>query len=486
MNTEQNSEPNIPPKIPPRIPPKTSTRRPPLSSTSPVSSHSPSLPTKGSPSQVGHKSPLHAPSASSRATENPNSIRSPQTFSGIQSTSQNNATVDSNSTNRCGTRPMPPVIPTSSGRQSNIRSTRSTARRAPHAPAAVQPRRPLPQAVKQEFSLPDVNNPETPRTSPMPEKRRKKAKRKRILVSIGLVLLLLVASSLIWVRYVIGVADSKFNRVDALSTTQSTPGTTYIIAGSDARTDGGVPPDGTEGQRSDSILLLHIPNSGSPALVSLPRDIFVDIPGEGAHKINATFSLSGPKGLVTAVETLSGLHVDHYVQIGMGGVKNLVDLVGGVELCYDATVNDRDSGLVWEAGCHPANGDLALAFSRMRKSDPQGDIGRAQRQQQVMKAVMKKALSVHYLLPWNTIDFVKQAAPVLTLDQSSGVWDVYRALQGLSQAAKDGTTGIPPIADNDHYVKGLGSTVLLDKKASATFWENLKTGNITKADFGEK
>src|SRR5690606_6114066 len=79
--------------------------------------------------------------------------------------------------------------------------------------------------------------------------------------------------------------------------------------------------------------------------------------------------------------------VDHYVEVGFSGVEDIVDAVGGVELCLDYEVHDELSGLNWTPGCHQADGVTALAFSRMRYSDPTGDIGRGERQRQVISAV---------------------------------------------------------------------------------------------------
>lgn len=134
-------------------------------------------------------------------------------------------------------------------------------------------------------------------------------------------------------------------------------------------------------------MLLHAPEDGPTALISLPRDIYVAIPGHDSSKINAAYSWGGAPLLVDTVEELTGLTVDHYVEVGFSGVQGIVDAVGGVELCYDRDVQDKESRLDWTAGCHMADGDQALAFARMRKADPLGDIGRAERQRQVVSAV---------------------------------------------------------------------------------------------------
>lgn len=360
-------------------------------------------------------------------------------------------------------------------------TTRSTARRASHAPAAVQPRRPSPA---QNFVLPDVNNPETPRTAPQERKQRNKTSnpfRKGLKIT-GILLIILLVISLVWCFYVYNYANKKFIRTPALSNMSATTGTTYLLAGSDRRTHNGIW-DNTEGARTDSILLIHIPSTGNPSIISLPRDSAVTLPNGNVHKLNSAYAYGGPKELVQTVEKITHLHVDHYIEIGMGGIKNLVDAVDGVELCYSENVDDADSQLHWKAGCHTADGNLALAFSRMRMADPRGDLGRSLRQQQVIKQVMKKALSFKYFLPWNTLGFIDKAAPILTLDKTTSVYQVYNALKGLQQATEHKLTGLPPIANPDAYNDNLGSYVQLDQEKGKTFWNKVANGSITEKDF---
>ena len=81
------------------------------------------------------------------------------------------------------------------------------------------------------------------------------------------------------------------------------------------------------GQRTDTIMMLYVPTTGKAALISIPRDSYVTIPGHDKNKINAAYSFEGPKLLVQTVEKLSGLTVDHYVEVGMTGVSQMVDAV---------------------------------------------------------------------------------------------------------------------------------------------------------------
>ena len=189
--------------------------------------------------------------------------------------------------------------------------------------------------------------------------------------------------------------DSKLNRSDWLTDTPNTPASTWLILGSDERdgsTDyGGV--DNISGFRTDTILVLIKPKSGPSSLVSIPRDSLMNVDNQ-YMKINAVALIAGKKALVSNVEQITGQKIDHVAQIKFGGLQNVVNALGGIELCYDEDVQDSYSGLNWKAGCHTADGSTALSFSRMRYADARGDFGRNERQRQVISAIVKKLPAV--------------------------------------------------------------------------------------------
>ena len=254
-----------------------------------------------------------------------------------------------------------------------------------------------------------------------------------------------------WPVFLIQYGNSKMEHVAALSGRADTPGTTYLIVGSDKRQEEAIN-DGTEGERADTIMLLQVPESGSPALVSLPRDSYVEIPGYGYSKINSSYAIGGPQLLVQTVENLSGMTVDHYLEVSMFGVQDLVEAVGGVNLCLDYDVQDELSGLTWQAGCHDVDGATALAFSRMRYADPMGDIGRTMRQRQVVGKVIDKAASPATLInPMRQYSLVGKAASNLTTDNDTSMMSLARAGLGLRKVmAPDGLMGTPPIASLEY------------------------------------
>lgn len=284
-------------------------------------------------------------------------------------------------------------------------------------------------------------------------------------------------------------ASDQLRRVDALSSMADTPGETWLIVGSDSRSDGAIADTTTAGQRADSVMVLHKAENGQTSLTSLPRDTYVNIPGYGEDKINASYAYGGAKLLVKTVEGLTKMKINHYVEVGMGGVKNVVDAVGGVEACLDYDVDDHDSGLIWNTAqgkCQQVNGEKALAFSRMRKSDPTGDIGRGLRQRAIISAAVKKAMSPSTLLnPSATSKLVDAGTGSLTVDKDSGVWDIGQMVLAFRAASNDGLTGAPPIEDPDYEPGGVGSTVLLVDTTAPIFFGKVRDGRLTASDFNQ-
>ena len=166
---------------------------------------------------------------------------------------------------------------------------------------------------------------------------------KRVLIALLLVLALLVVALLYFY--------SRIEKVDALQDYEGRPaaasGTNWLIVGSDSReglSDQEVKDlhlGKIEGRRTDTIILLHKPESGAPTLVSLPRDSYVPIPGHGRDKLNAAYAFGGAPLLAQTVETVTGLHIDHYAEVGFGGFVGMTDAVGGVELCPKRKIKDR-------------------------------------------------------------------------------------------------------------------------------------------------
>lgn len=366
---------------------------------------------------------------------------------------------------------LPPAYLPSAQRK---RLTSAASSPAAHVPARTSVSQRSSAAPRDQWK--DALRQRLPRTgAPSSPSRGRSRRRWPIPVAVCLVLLLAWPAFLLW------DAQMHLRRVDALSAQSNTPGTTYLLAGSDSRADGSVPDD-TQGQRADSIMLVHVAANGQTSMISLPRDTYVEVPGEGWDKLNASFAYGGPSLLVATVEKLTGLTVDHYAEIGMGGVSSIVDAVGGVELCMDMDVEDEKSELSWTAGCHMSDGKTALAFARMRYSDPRGDIGRAERQRQVVSKTVSTTMSpTTFINPGRTLQVERAGASAFTVDQDSSVFDVASLVMAFRNAQKNGMTGTPPIKSLG-YSTSAGSAVLLQDTTAPDFFEKLRSGTLTSAD----
>ncbi len=181
---------------------------------------------------------------------------------------------------------------------------------------------------------------------------------------------------------------SKVNADPAGNRPADQPGTTYLVVGSDARA-------GLAGRRTDTIMLLHT-GSGPDTLVSLPRDSLVPVPGYGTTKINAAFAYGGPRLLVRTVEDATGLRIDDYVEIGFTGFVDLVDAVGGIQICPTEAMKDPLADLDIAKGCQQADGATALGYARSRHTQTLGDIDRARHQREVVGAIG------HEVVSWKT------------------------------------------------------------------------------------
>ena len=325
--------------------------------------------------------------------------------------------------------------------------------------------------------------PTRPERAPVRPRKRRPL---RWLAAALVLLLVLIGGRVAWLWHDV---DSKLQRVDALSGARDTSGETWLIVGSDSRANGGVPQDGTEGSRADSIMVLHKASNGQASLTSLPRDTYVEIPGYDNDKINSAYSYGQAPLLVQTAERLTGLTMDHYVEVGMGGVTRMVDAVGGIDVCLDYDVDDHDSSLVWDTSkgtCQEVDGDKALAYSRMRKSDPTGDIGRAQRQRTVVSAVVSKAMSAQTLInPFRQDKLVDSGTQALTVDEDASPLDLGQMARAFRSASHKGLTGAPPIDTLDYEPGGIGAAVLLQDTTAPDFFSKMRAGELTAKDFDQ-
>lgn len=324
---------------------------------------------------------------------------------------------------------------------------------------------------------------EPPTRGPRPPRRRRKARR-RAIISFVLLVILAWVGFMVWVPFNAWGNVTRVDDAPAGARPADTAGHTYLLVGSDGREGltaaqqqqlnaGG----DVAGKRTDSIILVHVSeNGGKPALISIPRDSYVPIPGYKSNKINAAFAFGGAKLLVATVEQVTGIRIDGYVEIGFGGFASVVDSLGGVEVCVPFDMNDQYAAINLKKGCQTLNGPTALGYVRARHSDPRGDIGRAERQRQFLGAIMKKAVTPStVLIPWKYKGFVDAAAKGLEVGQDTQLSDAVRVLQTLRGVDGGATLSlVVPISDANYHTSNAGDAVKWDTEQARALFTMIK------------
>jgi LCP family protein required for cell wall assembly len=326
-----------------------------------------------------------------------------------------------------------------------------------------------------------VGTADRPPQKPLPRWMRVRPRRPRWGRRLGaflLVLLVLLVGLAVWV-------DLRLQRVDALTDyagrPAATPGTDWLIVGSDSRE--GLSGErrrelGTgdaAGRRADTMMLLHIPRgTGPPTLVSLPRDSYVPIPGRGWNKLNAAYAFGGPKLLARTVEEVTDIRVDHYMEVGFDGFASVVDAVGGVRICVKQPINDPNAALRLKAGCQMLNSRQALGYVRTRRS-ARGDLDRVERQREFLGALIDKATSPGVLLnPFRNVRLMLSGTDSVAVDDGDHVWHLLRfpfAMRAVSGGGGVATT--VPVAGTE-TAPGAGSVVRWDRQRALALFEALR------------
>lgn len=265
------------------------------------------------------------------------------------------------------------------------------------------------------------------------------------MVLFGLILIaaLLIVVPLYQARRVFNSVE----RVPVSSALSPPPAGTHILlvgtdsrAGIDADTEnaGLILGEGIGGSRTDTIMILRLEEEGSKFL-SLPRDLWLPIDGGGEGRINTAFG-RGPEAVINTVQMELGVPLSNYVQIDLAGFIDLVDAVGGVDITIPHPAFDTRSGLnLPTAGVVTLDSTQALAFVRSRfyteirngveVQDPTSDLGRVQRQQDFMRALMQKLTEQRNPLTLN--DMATSMADALVMDDGTSMSEALRIADAL-------------------------------------------------------
>lgn len=325
----------------------------------------------------------------------------------------------------------------------------------------------------------------------------KSARSIKILTGISIAVLAISAVSAL----AFGTVTASINKIDVFNGIEKRPekkstAMNYLLVGSDTREGlskaelkalrvGSVAT--AAGKRSDTMLLVHISKARDKAvMISIPRDTFALIPEHTSKtgklipavysKINSSFNWGGAPLLIQTIEEMTELKIDHYIEINFAGFARIVDSIGGVEICTKKNINDPKSHLVLEAGVHTLNGIESLKYVRTREFDGMGDIGRMQRQQAFMSAVLRKATSAGVLLnPVTMASFINSALSAVTTDselKNSELIALAKQMKSLSTSSVRTLT--VPLSDLNYYSNGVTSAVLWDPVLAPQLWTRLR------------
>ena len=312
--------------------------------------------------------------------------------------------------------------------------------------------------------------------------RRGSAKRRRRRIAV-IALFALVVLPLAYGLALATRVSSSIQRVDVAALSGGSGPLHVLVIGSDSR-EGLSEQDQTElttgyveGERTDSIFLLTV-HRGRTGLLAFPRDLYVKRCDGTEGRINAALGLGGPDCLVQTVSDLSGIPIDHYVAVSFGGFRQIVDSVGGVDLCLEKPLNDPFAGVDLPAGCQTLSGPQALGYVRTRKLD--NDLERIKRQQRFLGALADRIATPSTVLwPPRAWELSGAVANALTADQELGLWNLARVGIGLRSLA-GGNAVSATVPANGASIGG-AAVLVPDMDAAGPMFASFRDGSALAA-----
>ena len=250
-------------------------------------------------------------------------------------------------------------------------------------------------------------------------------------------------------------------------------GQTFLLVGVDSRSD--LPTTGRDAkapewkygaQRSDTMMLVHLPADHSGAyVVSLPRDAWVDIPGHGKAKLNASFSWGGPPLLIDTVQRLTEVRIDHLAVIDWDGFKKLTDSVGGVDLVVDGASRHM-------------NGTEALTYVRERHHLARGDFDRTHRQQYFLRTLLAKVMRPStFRNPVKAGEVLDDLTAAVSVDDRLGDGDLRDLLWDNKKVRPGNMVFMNAPAKGTDMISGQ-SVVLLDQTSGGDLWRAMREDSL--------
>lgn len=320
----------------------------------------------------------------------------------------------------------------------------------------------------------------------------------RIITSLSLGVVILATAT--WVG--LGQISGQISRISVFGDLENRPekvssALNYLVVGSDNREGltkeqirelrvGGT--DVAAGGRSDTMLLVHISKARDSAfIVSLPRDTLVTIPAHISQdgksqipdrpgKLNAAFAFGGAPLLIQTIELMTSLKIDHYIEVSFAGFVGVVDALGGIKVCSKVDIDDPKSHLVMSAGYHLLDGVESLKYVRTRDFDGRGDIGRMERQQQFVSAIVRKATSSGTLLnPIKLANFYQATIATVKMDEGVTKNDLLTLGKQMSNLSSGSVRTLTvPLSNPNGRHPTVGSVVIWDDVLAPELWNRIK------------
>ncbi len=320
----------------------------------------------------------------------------------------------------------------------------------------------------------------------------------RIITSLSLGVVILATAT--WVG--LGQISGQISRISVFGDLENRPekvssALNYLVVGSDNREGltkeqirelrvGGT--DVAAGGRSDTMLLVHISKARDSAfIVSLPRDTLVTIPAHISQdgksqipdrpgKLNAAFAFGGAPLLIQTIELMTSLKIDHYIEVSFAGFVGVVDALGGIKVCSKVDIDDPKSHLVMKAGYHLLDGVESLKYVRTRDFDGRGDIGRMERQQQFVSAIVRKATSSGTLLnPIKLANFYQATIATVKMDEGVTKNDLLTLGKQMSNLSSGSVRTLTvPLSNPNGRHPTVGSVVIWDDVLAPELWNRIK------------
>lgn len=335
----------------------------------------------------------------------------------------------------------------------------------------------------------EAQTPEVDQDSRSGARRRRARRRNRITVGVltGMVAIMAVTTTTLYltarnlpsnIHRISGAFEGIKEEERPIKSAVAKNSMTFLLVGSDSRSqttgsDAGDPQLQAGGQRSDVMMIVHLPTDRKSAtVISVPRDSWVTIPGRGQGKLNWAYSWGGPPLLIRTIEQLTGDRIDHFAVVDFYGFKAIVEAVDGVDVPMAAGANL--DGTNFEVGLNHLNGTQALAYVRERHSLPNGDLDRVKRQQNLIRAIMVRSSAMNPMSdPIKTYNLVDSGLKSISVDETltnDKLRELALSLVGLRPANMSFLTA---------PVKGLGregsqSVVYLDDTRGAALWTAIR------------